>query len=424
MLQRKAFSSEHKLQRFEHRPTPLPSLTVIDDSPVQRSAQGIEAGRSDFYRFAMLFDSRVDTLTLCMPVFDTGPNHKRRLSAIRLGKNAKLAAMYPYRHVTDYIRQLPQALVRNVPTLRREISVADLVWIRLPAANGPLAFILAKIYRKPVVVFLVAYPAAGEFAADGPVTLRSVLVRVATYMEWQSIAVVARKSLVFAYGNDLAARLRAKGASRVHVTFTSLVDIIPPAIPEQRPAPETRLLFAGRFAPEKGIDLILDAAHLLIDQGHSIHVDLVGDGPLAEQLRRHPFVTNYSSVTFHGWIHDDTALDRFFQRADIFVHPSRSEGIPKVLLKAMAHGLPIVTTTVGGIPDIVTDGLTGLLIPPNNAPLVAEAIKRLISEPAYSRRLGGSARKYAGQHTSANQADSIWLKIQNTYPEIFPSRND
>lgn len=424
MLQRRAIASKRQLQPFEHIPTLRPSLTVIDDSPMQGSAQGIEAGRSDFYRFAMLFDSRVDTLTLCMPVFDTGPNPKRRLPAIHLGKNAKLAAMYPYRHVTDYIRQLPQALVRNVPALRREISVADLVWIRLPAANGPLAFLLAKLYRKPVVVFLVAYPAAGELAAGGPMTLRSCLVRAAAYMEWKSIAVIARKSLVFAYGNDLAARLRARGASRVHVTFTSLVDDIPPAIPAQNPSSGTRLLFAGRFAPEKGIDLILDAAHFLTEQGNSIHIDLVGDGPMADELRRHPFVVSHSSVSFHGWIHDDAELDRFFQQADIFVHPSRSEGIPKVLLKAMAHGLPIVSTTVGGIPDIVTDGVTGLLIPPNNATLVAEAIKSLISEPAYSRRLGGSARKFARQHTSANQADSIWLKIQDTYPKIFPSRND
>ena len=422
MLQRRTQLAKHKAQRFDHIATPRPSLAVVDDSPVHGSAQGIEAGRCDFYRFALMFNSRVDALTLCMPMFDTSPNPKRRLPAIRLGNNAKLAATYPYRHVTEYIRQLPQALVRNVPALRREIRAADLLWIRLPAANGPLAFLLAKLYRKPVVMFLVAYPAAGELAAGGAMTPRSALARVAACMEWHGIAIIARRSLVFAYGSDLAGRLRAKGASRVHVTFTSLVEEIPPAIASHSDSGEIRLLFAGRFAPEKGIDLILDAAQLLTEQGNSIHLDLVGDGPLADELRRHPFAISQPSVSFHGWVDDGAALDRFFSQADIFVHPSRSEGIPKVLLKAMAHGLPIVTTTVGGIPDLITDGMTGLLIPPNDAPLVAEAIQTLISDPAYSWRLGCSAREFARQHTSANQADSIWSKIRNTYPDIFAYR--
>jgi glycosyltransferase involved in cell wall biosynthesis len=424
MPQRDGLPPEHERDYPDHSPARQPSLVVIDDSPLQRSAQGIEAARCDFYRFAMLFENRIDALTLCMPVFDRNPSRPRASSVMRLDKKVSLAATYPYRRVTEYIRKLPMALACNAPVLRREIRATDLVWIRLPAANAPLAFLLAKLYRKPVVVFLVAYPAAGELAAGRRGTLRSTLARVAASMEWRSIASMGRQSVVFAYGSDLATRVRAKGASRVHVTFTSLVDDVSSTVRREAPAPTARLLFAGRFAPEKGIDLILDAARLLRDQGHAIHVDLVGDGALASELRGHAFVTSGSSVTFHGWVDDDIQLDKFFQQADIFVHPSRSEGIPKVLLKAMAYGLPIVTTTVGGIPDIVQNGLNGLLVPPNDAALIAQAIKRLLLDPAYSRKLGDSAREFARQHTSTRQADSIWLEIKNSYPQIFSTRMD
>jgi glycosyltransferase involved in cell wall biosynthesis len=359
-----------------------------------------------------------------MPVFERDLARPRATSVMRMDKKVSLAATYPYSRVTEYMRKLPMALARNMPALRREIRAADLVWIRLPAANGPLAFLLSKLYRKPVVVFLVAYPAAGELVASGHSRLRSALVRGAARMEWRSIATIARRSLVFAYGNDLAARVREKGAPRVHVTFTSLVHDVPSTVCQAAPPHTARLLFAGRFAPEKGIDLILDAARLLGDQGYAIHVDLVGDGALAHKLRNHPFAASGSSVSFHGWIHDDIQLDKFFQQADIFVHPSRSEGIPKVLLKAMAHGLPIVTTRVGGIPDIVQNGVNGLLVPPNETAPIAQAIGLLLSDSAYSRKLGDSAREFARQHTSTRQADLIWLEIMSNYPDIFPTRTD
>lgn len=101
------------------------------------------------------------------------------------------------------------------------------------------------------MVFLVAYPAAGELAGADRGTLRSTLARAAAAMEWRSIGTMARQSLVFAYGNDLAARVRAKGASRVYVTFTSLVDDVSSTACREGPSLKAMLLFAGRFSPRR-----------------------------------------------------------------------------------------------------------------------------------------------------------------------------
>jgi glycosyltransferase involved in cell wall biosynthesis len=79
-------------------------------------------------------------------------------------------------------------------------------------------------------------------------------------------------------------------------------------------------------------------------------------------------------------------------RADVFVLSSRSEGLPMAILEAMAAGLPVVATAVGGIPELVADGETGLLVPPGDADALAEALRRLVADPELRRRLGDAAR--------------------------------
>lgn len=122
MLLRDRLRPKGQGDHFDHSPARRPSLAVIDDSPVHRSARGIEAGRCDFYRFAMLFQNRVDALTLCMPVFDRNLARPRASSVIHLDEKVNLAATYPYRRVTEYLRKLPMAVAHNAPALRREIE--------------------------------------------------------------------------------------------------------------------------------------------------------------------------------------------------------------------------------------------------------------------------------------------------------------
>ena len=73
---------------------------------------------------------------------------------------------------------------------------------------------------------------------------------------------------------------------------------------------------------------------------------------------------------------------------DIFVLPSYSEGVSLALLEAMAAGLPVIATAVGGLPEVVEDGVTGLLIPPRDAEALAGALERLLADPAWARKLG------------------------------------
>jgi glycosyltransferase involved in cell wall biosynthesis len=91
---------------------------------------------------------------------------------------------------------------------------------------------------------------------------------------------------------------------------------------------------------------------------------------------------------------------RFMREIDVFVHPSFTEGTPNVVIEAMAHGLPIVATSVGGVPDFVTEEI-GVLVPPGDKEALGEALKRLAGDAALRRRMGTAAReKYRRLFTS------------------------
>jgi glycosyltransferase involved in cell wall biosynthesis len=118
---------------------------------------------------------------------------------------------------------------------------------------------------------------------------------------------------------------------------------------------------------------------------------LVGDGPEREALialARNKGV----ALTMAGQISD---VAPYFAAADVFVLPSHSEGSPNVLLEAMAAGLPVVATAVGGVPDTVTDGEQALLVPAAQPQAMADAIRRLLTDGNLALRLGTSARERA-----------------------------
>ena len=100
---------------------------------------------------------------------------------------------------------------------------------------------------------------------------------------------------------------------------------------------------------------------------------------------------------------------------DIFVLPSYSEGVSLALLEAMAAGLPVIATAVGGLPEVVEDGATGLLIPPRDAAALARALTRLLADPAWAKTLGDQARLHVREHFSLER---LGLEINEIYAEL------
>ena len=147
------------------------------------------------------------------------------------------------------------------------------------------------------------------------------------------------------------------------------------------------------FRPEKDLETLIKAAALLRTRHPALHVLLVGSGPCEEDLRNAAFVHGVGDrIHFSGYLGSPPNPHQY---ADIAVLCSLHEGFPNSIIEAMAAGRPVVATAVGGIPDAVQDGVTGILVPPESPADLAAAIDRLIVDEGLRRSMGDAGRKRA-----------------------------
>lgn len=180
----------------------------------------------------------------------------------------------------------------------------------------------------------------------------------------------------------------------------------------------TRILAVGRLVPKKGFDVAVEALAILRRLGHEVELDFVGDGPERARLEKLAEARGLNgSVRFHGSRPPD-ALRAHYENADLMILPSIQlengdrDGIPNVLVEAMAVGLPVVSTRTSAIPELVRDGETGLLVNPRDAEGLAGAIARVFADPAAARRRAQQARRdvetrFDLRHNSAELADLL-----------------
>lgn len=157
-----------------------------------------------------------------------------------------------------------------------------------------------------------------------------------------------------------------------------------------------RIAFAGRIGKRKGVDCLI-AALSALPPDRNWHLGLCGDGAVSAHDRLARTAGLSDRVRFHGWL-DEAALDRLLGEAQLFVLPSRAENQPVAILEAMARGLPVIATRIAAIPDLVDDGVTGLLVPPDDPVALATALDRLITDPAARSRMGQAGRARFERH--------------------------
>ncbi|WP_238363856.1 glycosyltransferase family 4 protein [Mesobacterium pallidum] len=159
------------------------------------------------------------------------------------------------------------------------------------------------------------------------------------------------------------------------------------------------LLFVGRLAGVKGLPVLFDALRGLDLPG--LRVTLVGDGPERAALES---AATGLPVSFVGY-KAQSEVAELLATSDALVLPSFAEGVPVVLMEAMASGLPVVTTRIAGVPELVEDGISGRLVPPGDADALRDALRDVLSDPARARDMGaaGQARVRA-EFTSDGEA--------------------
>ena len=178
----------------------------------------------------------------------------------------------------------------------------------------------------------------------------------------------------------------------------------PTGSPPRESGEPFRLVSVGRLSAAKGYPVLIEAVALLRERGRNIKLTLVGDGPerpvLEEQIADHGLG---DCVRLAGACNHDRVAD-YYGASDAFVLSSFLEGLPVVLMEAMAMELPCIATWITGVPEIIEDEVEGLLVPPASASAIAGAVERLMDDPQAARRLGSAARRkvLASYHLGRN----------------------
>ena len=247
---------------------------------------------------------------------------------------------------------------------------------------GALGRLAAALAGVPIRVFTVhgwAFGAYGGLQGRCYLWLERWLSRLTTSVVCVAVAV-----------RELGLTARACEPGQT-VVIHNAVDVT--SFPGLRPRSDPPLVISvGRFAFPKDFDTLVRALASIRPDFRAV---LVGDGPELFQvraaLRRHGLLPRVELLGARRDVHDLLAS------ADVFVLSSRSEGFPVSILEAMAAGLPVVASDVGGVAEAVVEGETGLLVPAGDAAALARALERLLEDPALRSRLGEPGRERAGR---------------------------
>jgi glycosyltransferase involved in cell wall biosynthesis len=183
---------------------------------------------------------------------------------------------------------------------------------------------------------------------------------------------------------------------------------------------ENTLLFVGSLENRKGLPTLLEAMHLIVQKKPDTLLTIIGDGPIPQYQQRCENLGIAKQVHFVGFQQPD-AIARYHRESQVFVLPSENENSPNAVAEAMVSGIPVVTTNVGGIPSMVENEKTGLLVPPNSPDQLAAAVLRLLDDFPLRQQLGSNAQTVArSRHEPKHIADAT----MQAYREILRTSQD
>jgi glycosyltransferase involved in cell wall biosynthesis len=302
-------------------------------------------------------------------------------------------------------------MLRSVGIIWREIKRADAVHAPVPGDVGTVAMVLAVLARKPLLV-----RHCGNWLAP--------LSRTEFFIEWFMTRCAGGRNVMLATGGTSEPPSRRNPNVRwIYSTSLSRDDMRhqPRTAP---PAQQARLVITCRQTRLKGTGIVLEALALLRPKFQSLHFDVLGDGPDLEAFKAHALELGVSDlVSFHGQVAHARVLE-LIQNADIFCFPSTSsEGFPKAVVEALASGIPVVTTRVSVLPQLIGRGC-GILLDEVSAESVAAAVQQTLSSPqqyeAMSRCALDTARLYTlegwGEQIGA-WCEAAWGKPLRSTPE-------
>jgi hypothetical protein len=384
-------------------------VVVIDDNPHVSWDGRVYPVNATFHRFlAGVLDvpgAPVASIAHCVPLRAA----TTRPVTLPVDLRLEVVGTASFEGIAGFIRHAPRLLQANAAVLRPVIASADLVWIKVPASNAALAGWLA--WRAGV-------PRFGYVAGSALAVARG-----------RGLGLAAQ-AVGLAY--DVAGRL-AGGRHRIVVgrgivdgggIVTSLVE--PEEIRDLATAPwpaipwRLRLAWAGRLAEGKGLEVLLDAVALLAakeEAGHRVELVMIGDGPARVSLEARAVALGINErIQWLGYVADRATYMDALASCDLFVFPSPAEGFPKVLLDAMAAGLPVIATPSGQVRELGDDRIQ--TVNAGDPASLTGTIQRLVDQPQRTLKLRLAGSAVAITHTRPMETARLVSHWQDRLPKL------
>ena len=277
----------------------------------------------------------------------------------------------------------------------------DLIYVHFPFPLALFGIAMKRVSKKPLV--MTCHGSEVNMAKKNPV-FRKIFKWMLGYADSVTVNSTFMK-------NELSKIIQTKEIEII--PMGSGTGGISEKAVEKKQKTKTNLLFVGRLIEVKGTKYLIEAMKFLDSEKFELHI--AGDGPERENLEK----IAPQNVIFHGY-QTGKNLEELYQKADIFILPSivddagYTEGLGTVLLEAANFSIPVIGTNVGGIPDIIINGKTGLLVPQKDPEALSEAVKKLSENPELRETLVENAREHLKESFS-------WESITEKFFKIYSS---
>ena len=373
---------------------------------------GLWEAEGSFARYVDSLAPYFDRIILSVPVFDVPPATGTRVRAT----NVRLAPLPYFPGPRQFYPNLPQVYTR----LKRWVDQCDVIHLRVPTPAGVFAHRLARERNKPVFLLVV-----GDYRALAPHLpyrgVKKLLFSAYVAFEERALKGMIRRSLTFVNGAALRAKHARHGSQIYETKTTTLLESDIASRTDTCQGAVVRVLSVSRIDPRKGLRVLPGAVADLVEHKADVTLDIVGStiGQVGEE-ERSAIAADAArlGVAARVSLLGSVPLEKLivlYRDYDIFVLPTGpGEGIPRVLLEAMAAGLPVITTNVAGISSLITDRQNGLLLDESSPHGVADAVRLLLNSSAIRQQLIRQGYETARAHTLDRQAAAMMDVVSRT----------
>ena len=393
-------------------------VVIIDDNPHVRWDGRVYPANAAFQRFAAAVldveGGPVASITSCVPLAAATAEPATE----PLDGRIRVVGTAPFEGIAGFLGSLPAMLRANRPILRRAIAEADLVWLKVPGSNVPLAAALAG--RLGVARFGWVAGRASEVGTARFRGLRGLGAGVVGGLYDAAGVSAALGGDRVVVGADLVGPGGAAGPGLV----TSLVEPDEIRDSDGRPWPaipwRLRIAWAGRVAPGKGVEALLEATAILAGRhGDERKTELVllGTGSLEGVVRERIQELGLGErVHLVGFVAERSSYLEALSACDVLVSPSPAEGFPKVVLDGMAAGLPVLAVPAGQLGALAEAGIVGFV---GTSPAeLADGLDRILAEPERAAALRRAGGRFVRAHTRPAEAARLVDRWRRRWPEL------